>query len=664
MIPKINLTVLIWVLSILMVTGQDFVKEFGKIEQDEIELKEYALDKNAEAIVLFDIATSHFVESDNSFNVVFERTTRIKILSEAGIKWAEVEIPFYQEGKMFERVYDIEAASYNFENGKLNKSSVDALKTYDEKRDEYWNIRKFAISNVKVGSIIEYRYKISSPYKFNLRDWEFQWRIPVVYSEYVARMIPFYEYTFVLQGAKKFDIYESYVDKGGQKRFGTATAFVDNSYQDMVFKFGMMNVPAFGDEEFITSINDYVVKLDFQLAAVHDVVGSNYNVISTWDDLIKELMKHQDFGKYVSKSKNIAQKVFDVKSLSKKSEIEKFDTVLDYVKSNYNWNNYNAYLAIKSPGQLVDDKMGNCAEINLFTVGLLNEVGIESFPIIMSTRDHGKIKLDYPFLNFFNYVIIMSIVDGKEILSDATEIFTMNDRIPPRCLNDRGLIIKKDKVDWVNLECLLTSVITTVTQIEFDENRVSVDLQKTGTEYDALSLRNNYSDKIEKVKKSLPTNIYSLKDSTINVQNYLDKTKPYTLNYSFTAKPEVVNNKIYMSPFMLESISDNPLKQRDRKYPIDMMYPKKRAYSSTLTLPKGYQLDFKPEDLSISNESFELNYSIQTIGDKLQVTFDYYFKKPIYQSADYSKVKFYFSEIVKKGNEKIVFVKTAGKQAQ
>jgi hypothetical protein len=94
MAKKLNFTLLIWTISLLIVNGQNFSKEFGKIAKDEIELTEYALDKDAEAVVLFDLGTSYFVETDNSFDVIFERTTRIKILSESGIKWAEVEIPF------------------------------------------------------------------------------------------------------------------------------------------------------------------------------------------------------------------------------------------------------------------------------------------------------------------------------------------------------------------------------------------------------------------------------------------------------------------------------------------------------------------------------------------------------------------------------------------
>jgi len=657
MFRKIHYSFLIVILTISIGIAQDFSKKFGVIVKDEIEMTEYALDKEAEAVVLFDIGKSYFTETDNSFEVVFERTTRIKILSEAGIKWAEVEIPFYQEGSIYETIYDIEATSYNFENGKLNKTSLDVSKTYNEKKNEYWNVKKFAIPNVKVGSIIEYRYKINSQYIFNFRDWEFQWKIPVVYSEYETIMIPFYAYTFLLQGASKFDVYQTYEDKGIPRYFGAAGSYENNAYYDKVYKFGMKNVPAFRDEEFISSINDYIIKLDFQLSKIHHLDGTTTEIYTTWEDLVEKLLKNPDFGKYVSKSKRLASKLIDTDSFSQKSDNEKFNTVLDYVKRNYNWNSYNAKYASKTPNKLVDDKFGNSADINLFTVGLLNSIGIEAYPVILSTRGHGIIKVDYPFSHFFNYVIVLAYVDGKTVLADATEVLCMNNRIPPRCINDNGLVIKKDKINWISLDCNFTSSTTTYVQMDVSEDTISADLLKIGTEYDALSFRNTYTDNVEKVKQKISNNNYSLVDSSIQVQNYSDIEKPFKLRYGLTVKPEIVNNKMYISPFLQETIDENPLKQNERRYPIDMIYPKKRVYNCTLSIPEGYSVDFIPKERYIKNDLFDFQYSIKTYSDKIQVTFSYYFKKPLYESDDYLKIKSYFDEIVKKGNEKIVFAK-------
>ena len=85
----------------------------------------------------------------------------------------------------------------------------------------------------------------------------------------------------------------------------------------------MNDVPAFRDDDFISSKNDYIFKLDFQLSKIHNFDGTNTNIITTWEKLIKELLKHQDFGKYISKSEKAASKLFDIDGLSQKSENEK-----------------------------------------------------------------------------------------------------------------------------------------------------------------------------------------------------------------------------------------------------------------------------------------------------------------------------------------------------
>lgn len=652
MIKTFFLTTVLFVFTWWSIHGQNFSREFGKISKDEIELKKYSQDKDAEALVLFDMAKSYFVNMDGPFEVIFERTTRIKILSEAGIKWAEVEIPFYQEGGIYEKVYDIKAFAYNNENGVIKKTEFDLSNAFNEKVNSHWNVKKMAIPNVKEGTIIEYQYKINSQYLFNLRDWEFQWRIPVLYSEYEVRMIPFYEYTFLLQGANKFDSQSSYVETGSSRQFGSIT------YQNMVHKYVMKDLPAFNNEEFITSINDYIIKLDFQLAKIHYPNGAKVEVITTWEKMNRELLKHGDFGKYIEKSEKLASDLLKQESLEFQNENDKFDFVIDYVKGNYSWNkNYGKY-ASKSPKKLVEEKYGNCADLNLFTIGLLNAMGIEAKPVLLSTRDNGKIKFDYPFAHFFNYVVILANVDGVEVLTDATDILGLNNRIPSRCINDRGLIIQKEKIEWVKLECLFPSEVKTDMQIEFNENAlVNSRVSKSATEYDASYFRNHYSDNIETIIKNVETIDFDIIDTTVTVYNQLNKERPYILTYQQTSKQEIVNDKIYLAPFLNEPISDNPLKQNDRTYPIDMTYPKRRTFNSTIEIPEDYQVEYMPADYKINNQLFELSYSTSTVDNRIIVSYDYYFKNSVYASTDFSKVKFYFNEIVKKGNERIVLTK-------
>lgn len=636
-----------------VVYSQNFSKEYGKVGRDDIELTQYQKELDAEAVVMFDYGKSYFVRTEDSYDVAFERTTRIKILNEAGIKWAEVEILFYHEGGIYEQVFDVEASSYNFENGLLNKTTFDVSNAFDEKLNNYWTVKKFAIPNVKAGSIIEYKYKINSQYKFNLRDWEFQWKIPVIYSEYEVKMIPFYEYSWLLQGTDRLDIQDSYVDKGLSQQFGLI------NFQEMVHKFVKKDIPAFNGEEFITTVNDYIMKIDFQLSKITYPDGRTVPIITTWKELINDLTKHEDFGKYIRKTEKLAPKTIEASVSQLNTEKEKFNFIIDYMKKNFSWNNSYGKYASKSPNKLLDEKQGNSADLNLFALGLLNSAGIKAYPVIISTRDNGKIYDKYPYINFFNYVLIQAKVDGVDILSDVTDPNCLNNRIPTQCINNKGLLINNESVQWIALESFRPSEIRTNIEIEkiSDELQIST-VSVAANEYDALYYRDTYADDIQKIKANFNSEFYSLIDTSVVVQNQYEIEKPYQISYKLSSGPETLNNKLLFSPFINEVISDNPLKQKERTYPIDMIFPRKRSFTSAIKIPDGFQVEFLPADSKINNQQFELNYSIVKSEQIIKVTFDYIFKSPVYQPVEYSKIKYYFNEIVKKGNEKIVLIRS------
>ena len=638
--------------SIQMVLhSQDFNNDFGKISRSDVDLTFCTFDKSAEAVVISDLGSSYFERADDNFELIYERTTRLKIFKESGIKWASIEIPYYRKGDIYEEVYDIEATTYNMENGNFSKSLLDLKSCHEEKINEYWNNKKFAMPNVKPGSIIEYRYKVRSQFLFNFRNWEFQWKIPVISSKYVTKMIPFYQYTWLLQGATKFETQKSYEDTGMESQFGSA------KYHDMIYEYSMKNIQAFKDEEYITSSEDYIMKLSFQLSKVINLNGVQHNILTTWPELVKEMISDEDFGGYVRKAENAASKIFDLKTLSLLPEQQKYDSVLNYVKSNYSWNKIYGKRATKSPKTFMKDKFGNDADINLFTVGQLNAVGIKASPVMISTRENGKIKIDYPFVDFFNYVIIIAGIDNKMVLSDATSVFLSNDRISEKCINDKGLIIQKNKVDWVNLQSLIPSKIKKTLFITLSDSTQNATIQSNSTEYSGLDNRTDFGSNARTISKYLLNKGYQVVDSSIVVENQANIKNPYILKFKIEDHPEKVKDKIYVSPFLREVITENPLKQVTRTYPIDMIYPKLNSYFTQINIPTGYKVEFLPANDKITNDMFELEYSTTVTNDKINVVMIYYFKVPVYDASEYSKLKYYFNEIITKGAEKIVFVK-------
>jgi transglutaminase-like putative cysteine protease len=624
--------------------------KFGTAKLEQLTMTSYPLDKLAEAVVLSDIGDTYFEDTDYGFRTLFQRTTRIKVLSKAGLKYATVEIPYYFEDNVSEIVLDIDGYTYNIENGLISQSRFQG-KPFDEKINEHWMVKKFVLPDVQEGSVIEFTYKIKSPYFFNLQDWEFQRRIPTIYSEYTVRMTPFYEYSYIFQGASKFDVYKN-----------TESTFKRNCYglefPDNIFTFGMKNIPAFRDEEYITSINDYIMKMDFQLAVIHHQNGAKVNVITTWPLLIEDLLKSSDFGQYMKAVTRNTDEIFSVLDLGSKSEMEKAQIITTYVKSNFNWNGYSTKLTSQSIKEFLKTKTGNCSEINLFLCSLLNSLDIKAYPVILSTRDHGKVEVDYPFQQFLNYVIVLVNIDGKKILLDATESLSPFGMLPARCINEKGLVINKEKLEWIPLTDEVNSIKTDSIHIAFNESLdsafVDVTIQANG--HKALDLRRMYfSDKENFNKEHFNADINMRK--AVAVENEKEIEKPFKYSYKASIATESLGDRILISPFPGLAIEENPLKVSYRNYPVDMIYPETNNFDLTIDIPSGYKLAELPKEVAIDDALVSITYKAESDHNKVHIVGSYAFKKAVYQKQDYLSLKVYFNNIVKTFNDKIMLVK-------
>lgn len=652
-LQKFLTLILFLTITFQLTIAQNYTHEFGKFSNEDFQLKQYAKDPSAEAVVIYDIGKSYFTRDDNGFELVFERKMKIKILTKAGLKWAQISIPYYIENNKAEAIEKLEGNTYNYENGQVRISALDPKNTYKEKYNDHWFDKKFAMPDVKEGSVIEVNYKIISPYLFNLRNWEFQKEIPVIYSEYTTKMIPFYEYIYILQGSEKLDNFKSYAEVSSSSPFGTI------KYDDMVYNYLMKDVPAFKDESFITSSGDYTIKLDFQLAAIHFPNGATQAIMTTWPEMCKEMNDNSSFGKYLNNCKKKATELIDTMQISSKSSTEKAKRIERFVKTNFNWNGKSDKYATKNVKDFLTSKTGNCADINLFLAGMLNSAGIEAYPVILSTRDHGKIKLDYPFQHFFNYVMVLAKIDSSSVLLDATEPLSNFNEIPSRCINDKGLVIQKNKVEWVNLQSKTISNKIYNFKIQLTQGNDSIiqDSRLTTTGFEAIDYRRQFSTSYKDLKADLLGNNALNADTLLPVDlNQIEK--PFEINFKNKAIAETIEDKIIILPFCNFTLSKNPLKKPTRNYPVDFIYKKSIKFQTTITIPDGYKLMTKPIDMKINNGVVRIIYitDIQTKGF-INVIGNYEFKKDVYDISEYTEIKKYFDMIVGKFNEGLVLKK-------
>lgn len=625
----------------------------------------YDKDHEAGAVVLFDIGEAVFYKTDKGdYDIRFTRVKRIKILDQTAYDYAEISIPFYVDGYgRTEVIKSIKAFTYNIlEDGYVERTELDQSSVFEEIINDRWRRKKFVFPDVKDGSVLEFRYVLETPFHFNLPDWSFQDRIPTIYSEYTARMIPFYEYIFIVQGISSFDYQKSVVGK--QKRtWGNLTKGYGKNigdgieFQDYIHTYALKDVPAFKDEAYITSINDYIVKMDFQLAKLHSPNGGVTEIMSTWPEFNKALFKHDNFGKYLKSCTRYAKKVFESDlDIAGKEENEISDMIVDYVKSNFTWNGNNSIHTSKSAKEFFNQKTGNSADINLFLLSLFNFSGFDAHPVVLSTRNHGKINIDYPFEHFFNYVIVY-VNTNNPFLADGTENYLPYNRIPPRCINEKGLVVSKDDVKWVILDNNIPSLekISIKTKIDQDKPVADFVISINATEYEAYKYKESHHNDTTSIKEFYLEKVDEI--NRVKTLNYDKSGNPYMIFLEGETNIEKIGNHIIVSPFLNLAMSQNKLTQKVRTYPVDLIYPSTKEFSIELEIPSGFKLIDVPESYGMDNDLVEIALDYQTKENIVDVNASYTFKKSIYETNEYNRLKAYMNIIVKKFNEQIVLEK-------
>ncbi|HEY5917587.1 MAG TPA: DUF3857 domain-containing protein, partial [Chryseolinea sp.] len=175
--------------------------EFGHIPMEDLKMLRYSQDTSSSAVILSDFGKSSMVYSQSvGFSLLFERITRIKILTKEGLDWATFEIPLYKDGEANEKLSSIKGATYNLENGKIVETKLKTDAVFKEKVNEHLDIMKLTLPGVKVGSVVEITYKVVSDFLFHFQDWEFQSTIPTRWSEYRAFIPEYFYYDKYTQG--------------------------------------------------------------------------------------------------------------------------------------------------------------------------------------------------------------------------------------------------------------------------------------------------------------------------------------------------------------------------------------------------------------------------------------------------------------------------------
>jgi hypothetical protein len=233
-------------------------------------------------------------------------------------------------------------------------------------------------------------------------------------------------------------------------------------------------------------------------------------------------------------------------------------------------------------------KSGNVADINLMLVAMLNHEGINTHPVILSTRSHGYAHEFYPLLDRYNYVVAQAEIDGKKYHLDATEPGLPFGTLSLECYNGQARVMHEMGNPLYLQPDSITEKKTTTLFLSNTENGWQGEMVRTMGIFESLEtgqeIKSNGTAGIKsRITKGVPQE-FKVEDPVLENLELADN--PLKVKYAF--KPELDNGEevVYLNPFLGEEYKNNPFGSAERYYPVEMPYAMNDLFIANIEVRK------------------------------------------------------------------------------
>ena len=637
--------------------AQDF--PYGNVGQDEMDMKNYAKDTSAHAVILQEFGRSRIGETnDDNVKLIYEYHVKIKIFDAKGFDNGTVEIPVYNnsDGDSYESVENIKGVTYfKDDNGLTQKIELEDKKIYPVKENKHWANYKFAMPGIKNGCVIEYSYRIESPYFENFHSWDFQSDIPKVYSEYEVHIPGYWDYNASIRGALRLTKNKSELEK---ECFNFHGAKCDCS----LITYGMQDIPAFKEEDYMTSKKNFMSAINFELVDYTNMsTGAKTRIAQEWKDLDYQLKQDPYFGSQLKRKSLFKDKLIPVIA-GKTDDLEKAKAVYTYIQKSFKWNNMRGIYS-ENISKAMDAKTGTIGDINLSLVTALTAAGLDAEAVMLSTRDNGVLNTLYPGLGDFDYVVAKVNIGTQSYLLDGSDPLLPFGMLQFKCLNDKGRVFSLTKPSyWIDLNLPQKEKSTYALDFTLQEDgKLKGTITKYSIGYRAYEKRteikkfNSTDEYVEDLNAKLP----KLKILSSNISNIDSIDMPLGEKYEveINVYDKLNGGRLAFNPFFLNRISTNPFKLAERSYPVDWGMASDDRFVLTMHLPAKYVIETPPQMMAIAlpnnGGKFLTNYEAEsntfTFSDVIQ------FNKSIYSSEEYPYLKELYNKIIQSEKAEMVF---------
>ncbi|SNR14638.1 DUF3857 domain-containing protein [Tenacibaculum jejuense] len=640
-------TLALFLFSVIIHAQMGTIQELGLASLKELEMTFYEKDSSAKALVLEE--KGHvYIDQKNDYNFRRDVYRRVKIFDTSEVERANISINTYKK----EKVINIKAISYTSTDGLIKKIFLSDQRIYKKQLSENWNQTSFTLPNVKAGSIIEYTYSVISPYN-KLDDWVFQSDIPKIKSDFKATILGNWNYNIRLRLYKPLDRKNNHIEKECVVLSNGITGDCN------VTEFGLDHIPAFKGEDYMLSEENFKSKVIFEPVSYTNVHGRVTKFTKTWKDADKTL-KNNLFDGQTSK-KNYFKRNLPEEVLANKDNLGRAKAVYQHIQKELNWNGKlwsSDKIKVKD---IYQDKIGSVDAINLSLYNALQAAKIESYLVVLSTRENGKVTKLFPSVTEFNYVLVKVIINDESYFLDATDKNLLFGEIPFRCLNGDGRVLDFSKGSyWELIKPKFNSYISHSISLNFEEDELKGEIKTSRKGYYAQRERKRVNSKSEDeyLDEFESKNPFIEVDSLNNIA-----AKDGEGTFKTVLKiniPEIAQeNTIRLNPFFTDRTKENPFKLNERNYPVNFGFTFSKSHQVNIKIPDGYSINKLPENkiISLPNNGGRFIFNAKKTENSVKIFSKFFLRRAVFNQQEYHYLKEFYNQIINAQNQEIVLIK-------
>ncbi len=548
------------------------------------------------AVVLFKKAELKLQNYPREISSYLKVAVRLKILSEQGKSYGEVEIPH----SGFYRLRGLKGRTV-LADGRVVTLPEDAI--FEERRSRSLRafVTKLVFPAVEVGAILDYTYTVRWDHLFFLEPWYFHSQVPTRLSEIV----------YVKPGNLSLKPWGVQAPGNEVKSEGRRTA------KGQVIRLWSENLPGIPDEPHGLSFNDLSSRF-MMVPAFIDTGGDRHLLLDSWQstcELFEEIYKQ------ARRKDRQARRQAATIAAGQTSLIDKIAAIGAYVRDELR-----TELAVgvgidedDHVDKILIDRQGSPIAKALVLQSMLAGIKVDSKLVWVADRTTGRADLSVANPWWFDAALVRVEIDNQPVYLDPVDRSVGFGHLAPYYEGTQGVVFHKSKPEIVDLP---------ISPIEKNRRRVVVDLELDdegrllghGSQeleghqaWRFLRWKDDPEATAEAWLERLEQNFSGYDVADVQVEEDV-RRQHLRVEWSMRQRDEeVLGDEATILPSQPLSASQPfSLPPEQRRTPVQLPFGRRDDLVTTVKWPASWNIDAAPEDISHGGPAGKIEYRIET----------------------------------------------------